>query len=375
MIDHDKLLALAAKARELQRKNYGYGMDLHMDMIDWADEYDRALAQPAEAHQLDAAFVAANSPSERVSPERADAMIRRMRERQQPAEAAQDADGARDAVTRLQAFKDYVHQRLDDAGIPADPPSSHRDAGCRIGGRLDIALATHDAAQGAVADDVVSRAAAAYLNNGLGGWSCSHSAMRDAIAATGLAGKTYEALDEICRALAIIGPVGQIDGYDVIRRDSVIEVSHQRRDTHPQAAPAQGDGDAPANSDCTEPDRASCPRKCSAFCNAAEESREDLGGAFVVVEVGERLFEFRSKGDWINHASRIWRFHRVSADDTLSLDRLGRPVNCGKHFIAAERDDAYPITVYRLRADMNPAASPSPEVGLTDQGRAGEGKQ
>ena len=41
---------------------------------------------------------------------------------------------------KLQAFKDYVHGRLDQAGIPVDPPSEHRDAGCRIGGRLDIAL-------------------------------------------------------------------------------------------------------------------------------------------------------------------------------------------------------------------------------------------
>lgn len=41
---------------------------------------------------------------------------------------------------RLRAFKTYVHQRLDAAGIPADPPSPHREHGCRIGGRLDIAI-------------------------------------------------------------------------------------------------------------------------------------------------------------------------------------------------------------------------------------------
>lgn len=42
---------------------------------------------------------------------------------------------------RLQAFKDYAHKRLDDAGVPVDPESSHRAEGCRIGGRLDLVLA------------------------------------------------------------------------------------------------------------------------------------------------------------------------------------------------------------------------------------------
>lgn len=41
---------------------------------------------------------------------------------------------------RLQAFKDYVHQRLDAASIPKNPPGPHADAGCRVGQRLDIAL-------------------------------------------------------------------------------------------------------------------------------------------------------------------------------------------------------------------------------------------
>jgi len=49
-------------------------------------------------------------------------------------------DYVRERVAALQAFKDYVHKRLDDAGIPTDPPSEHRDAGCRIGGRLDVVL-------------------------------------------------------------------------------------------------------------------------------------------------------------------------------------------------------------------------------------------
>lgn len=42
----------------------------------------------------------------------------------------------------LQKFKDYVHKRLDDAGIPTHPEGEHSERGCRIGDRLDIALAS-----------------------------------------------------------------------------------------------------------------------------------------------------------------------------------------------------------------------------------------
>lgn len=40
-------------------------------------------------------------------------------------------------VSQLQAFKDYTHKRLDGMGIPIDPESPHKAAGCRIGGRMD----------------------------------------------------------------------------------------------------------------------------------------------------------------------------------------------------------------------------------------------
>jgi hypothetical protein len=46
----------------------------------------------------------------------------------------------REECARLQRFKDYCHARLDAAGVPVDPESAHRAAGCRIGGRLDLVL-------------------------------------------------------------------------------------------------------------------------------------------------------------------------------------------------------------------------------------------
>lgn len=51
--------------------------------------------------------------------------------------ATPPASGKAGAVGKLQAFKDYVHQRLDAMGVPVDPESPHKAAGCRIGGRLD----------------------------------------------------------------------------------------------------------------------------------------------------------------------------------------------------------------------------------------------
>lgn len=40
-------------------------------------------------------------------------------------------------IERLVNFKAYVHGRLDEMGVPADPESPHREHGCRVGGRLD----------------------------------------------------------------------------------------------------------------------------------------------------------------------------------------------------------------------------------------------
>ena len=36
----------------------------------------------------------------------------------------------------LAQFKEFVHAYLTRRGVPVDPPGEHRDAGCRIGQRL-----------------------------------------------------------------------------------------------------------------------------------------------------------------------------------------------------------------------------------------------
>lgn len=45
---------------------------------------------------------------------------------------------------KLTAFKDYVHARLDAAGVTVDPESAHKVEGCRVGGRLDEVFAERD---------------------------------------------------------------------------------------------------------------------------------------------------------------------------------------------------------------------------------------
>jgi hypothetical protein len=45
----------------------------------------------------------------------------------------------------LQRFKDFVHRRLDTAGVPTHPDGPHSKEGCRIGDRLDLVVAERDA--------------------------------------------------------------------------------------------------------------------------------------------------------------------------------------------------------------------------------------
>lgn len=73
------------------------------------------------------------------------------------------------------------------------------------------------------------------------------------------------------------------------------------------------------------------------------------------IKTGPKLFSFDSKARWINHASKIWRRHCVTAAETILVDQKGRIVTIGKDFMTAERDDAYPIDVYLAREDMLPA--------------------
>lgn len=71
----------------------------------------------------------------------------------------------------------------------------------------------------------------------------------------------------------------------------------------------------------------------------------------VTVTLGERLFEFSSRQDWINKGPRIWRTHQATDGRAISIDAKGRVCQCGAEFTRAERDGAYPVTVYRVQPD------------------------
>lgn len=53
-------------------------------------------------------------------------------------EARETADELAAQVEKLQAFKDFVHRRLDEMGIEPNPDGPHSKEGCRIGDRLDL---------------------------------------------------------------------------------------------------------------------------------------------------------------------------------------------------------------------------------------------
>ena len=90
---------------------------------------DAVFAQSDQAMK-DAAFIA-------IMANHADSLIEAAQNSAKQAERLAGVEEERDA---LQAFKAYVHQRLDDAGIATHPDGPHSAAGCRVGDRLDIAL-------------------------------------------------------------------------------------------------------------------------------------------------------------------------------------------------------------------------------------------
>ncbi len=71
----------------------------------------------------------------------------------------------------------------------------------------------------------------------------------------------------------------------------------------------------------------------------------------VTVQLGEKLFAFRSEQDWINKGQRPWKVHHATNGRAIAIDAKGRICQMGAHFARATRDGAYPITVYRVQPD------------------------
>ena len=74
------------------------------------------------------------------------------------------------------------------------------------------------------------------------------------------------------------------------------------------------------------------------------------------VVLGPFMFQFASFDGWVSGAQRAWRSRGVRSDDTLCIDAAGRICRIGGDFRKARDDNAYPVRVYLMREDMQPAA-------------------
>lgn len=74
-----------------------------------------------------------------------------------------------------------------------------------------------------------------------------------------------------------------------------------------------------------------------------------------VVRLGPKLFEFTNFDNWCNTAKRKFKRAGISSGRSLCIDRQGRVCGWGEHFMKAQAEDAFPVSVYLLRSDMSEA--------------------
>ena len=71
----------------------------------------------------------------------------------------------------------------------------------------------------------------------------------------------------------------------------------------------------------------------------------------IQVRVKRELFQFNSKQDWINHAKHLFANCGVRQGFYMSIDANGHVMHMGKCFMAAEKLNTYPVTVYELQTN------------------------
>ncbi len=77
-------------------------------------------------------------------------------------------------------------------------------------------------------------------------------------------------------------------------------------------------------------------------------SDDELKDRLKMVLVGRLLFEFSSHEDWVLTATRKFTRANESSETTICLDTLGRICSWGKHFMRADEEATYPISVYKI---------------------------
>ena len=68
----------------------------------------------------------------------------------------------------------------------------------------------------------------------------------------------------------------------------------------------------------------------------------------VNVQLGDELFSFSSKQDWVNKAKSRFAACGLPRGHYICIDAVGRVCAKGAEFMRAEDEDTYPVTVYRL---------------------------
>ena len=68
------------------------------------------------------------------------------------------------------------------------------------------------------------------------------------------------------------------------------------------------------------------------------------------VQLGELLFSFYSYTTWINKAQGWFANCGAPSREIICVDSTGRICAWGEHFMDADKRNAYPVNVYRIRA-------------------------
>lgn len=72
-----------------------------------------------------------------------------------------------------------------------------------------------------------------------------------------------------------------------------------------------------------------------------------MGVSAVLMQLGDKLFEFSSFDNWCNSATAKYHMAGASSKDSLAVDAIGRVCVKGKEFMRARDENCFPITVYR----------------------------
>ena len=70
------------------------------------------------------------------------------------------------------------------------------------------------------------------------------------------------------------------------------------------------------------------------------------------VQLGPKLFEFTSFDNWCDTAKNKFKRAGILSGSSLCIDTRGRICGWGEHFMTAQAEDAFPVSVYLLRDDM-----------------------